>query len=228
MAVETPQERDDAVSVTASALRALAEAGHAAAAASSSDAAFAAFAHAAAMACRADVGVVRALDVDGEHLVVRAVHSGSPALAALFEGLRIRADELADAVPLRAPQLSAALHLPVELGGRLLGSLEVLRAGQPFDEDERLFARIAADQLALALRALGAVASRPGEDGTERALVLAGEALVAGVDESRTPAQVVRLAVEAADAVAAFLWHRVEGESELTASYGQSDVAETE
>ena len=50
--------------------------------------------------------------------------------------------------------------------------------------------------------------------------------MVAGVDESRTPAQVVRLAVEAADAAAAFLWHRVDGEAELAASYGESDAAE--
>src|SRR5437879_831522 len=94
MVVETRQGSGDAASVTASALRALAEAGTVAAASGSSRTALLAFARAAVEACAADVAVVRALDADGVHLTARAVHSASPALAALFEGSRVPAAEL--------------------------------------------------------------------------------------------------------------------------------------
>ena len=94
MAVETRQERGDAGSVTASALRALADAGTSAAVSGSPSLALSAFARAAAQACAADVGVVRALDTDGVHLIARAVHSTSPALATLLEGSRVDVAEL--------------------------------------------------------------------------------------------------------------------------------------
>ena len=108
MAVELRHERGDAVSVTASALRALADAGSAAVASGSSSTALAAFARAAVEACAADVSVVRALDADGEHLTARAVYSASPSLAALLEGSRIPAAELGGVESPRAPHFGAA------------------------------------------------------------------------------------------------------------------------
>ena len=225
MAVETRTQRDQAASVTASTLRTLAEAGHTAGAAPSPEAALNTFARAAAEVCRSDVAIVRVLEADGAQLTVRAVHAASPALAAFLEGSHLSANELTESVPTtRIPELPNALQLPIELGATLLGSLELLRAGEPFDDGERLLARICANELGFALRALGAVVAHPGGEKTEQSLVLAGDALVAGLEDSRTDEQVARLAAEAAGAEASFLWQATEGDPELIASFGDTGV----
>jgi serine phosphatase RsbU (regulator of sigma subunit) len=230
MAVQSRQERDDALSVPAEALRALAAAGHLAVAGESSTEALEAFARAAVAACGADAGVVRLLDADGDGLTARAVHATSPALAAQLEGSRSTVSELDGSA---APSLARALHLDhailcrLEVRGALLGSLEVFRAGIPFVETEQLLAQVAADQLALALRGLAPMSSGRSGAPIDHALVLAGEALAAGADEARTTAQVARLAAEAAAAEASLLWRLVGPDLELAASYGESRAAES-
>jgi serine phosphatase RsbU (regulator of sigma subunit) len=229
MAVQSRQEKTDALSVSVEALRALAAAGRLAVAGGSSTAALQAFAHAAVAACGADAGVVRLLDEDGATLTARAVHATSPALAAQLEGSRIA---LGDLQAGGAPLLARTLHLDhavlttLEVGGVLRGSLEVFRSGLPFLESERLLAQVAADQLALALRGLGVDLALGGAP-PDHSLVLAGEALAAGADEMRTIGQVARLAAGAAGAEASLLWRAVDGDLELAASYGESDAAQS-
>jgi serine phosphatase RsbU (regulator of sigma subunit) len=230
MAVQNPQESTHALAVPAAALRALAAAARSAVAGGSSSEALDAFARAAVAASGADAGVVRLLDADGEGLTARAVHAKSPALAAQLEGSRISTAELTGAL---SPTLARALHLDhavlcaLEVGGVLCGSLEVYRSGLPFIEVEQLLAQLAADQLALAVRGLDGFVPSRGAAETDHSLVLAGEALAAGADETRTMGQVARLAAEAAGAEAALLWRAVGGELVLAASHGTSDAAES-
>src|SRR6266508_2483180 len=68
-------------------------------------------------------------------------------------------------------------------------------------------------------------AARRGSARSDDPLVLAGEALAAGVDEERAPAEIARLAAEASEALAALVW---QGRDDLllTGSYGESPVAE--
>jgi serine phosphatase RsbU (regulator of sigma subunit) len=210
MAVQSRQESPDALAVPAEALRALAAAGRLAVAGGSPSEALEAFVSAAVAACGADAGVVRLLEADGEGLTARAVHATSPAVAAQLEGSRISIAELANG---GSPMLARTLHLdhavmcPLEVAGSLRGSLEVFRVGLPFVETEQLLAQVAADQLALALRGLGVVAGPRGGAAIDHSLVLAGEALAAGAE-------------------AALLWRAVDGELDLVAAYGESNVAQ--
>jgi serine phosphatase RsbU (regulator of sigma subunit) len=109
--------------------------------------------------------------------------------------------------------------LPLLAEGEACGSLELMRSGSPFGNRELQFARLAAAQAGLAIRAFG-------RDGSSRALeaepvlAVAGNALAAAADETRTAEQVTRLAVEATGAVSGLLWRlRPEHELELVASY---------
>jgi serine phosphatase RsbU (regulator of sigma subunit) len=108
--------------------------------------------------------------------------------------------------------------------GRILGSLELARAGPAFSPSERLFVRAAADALAAALRSFGG--TRANGAGPERhALALAGEGLAAGSDERRTSEEIVRLAAEASGAAAAVLWRRSDEEAlTVVAGFGARDV----
>jgi serine phosphatase RsbU (regulator of sigma subunit) len=116
-------------------------------------------------------------------------------------------------------QASAALLVPVRVDGTVSGSLELLRAGDAFDDAELRLARLAAAQVALALRAFG--------DGTPQRraptdLRVVGDALAAGADGSRTAGQLVRFAVEGTHAAAALLWARGEGgQLELVSAAGR-------
>jgi serine phosphatase RsbU (regulator of sigma subunit) len=105
-----------------------------------------------------------------------------------------------------------ALLVPVLARGRLVGSLELVRAAVGFEEIERLAARLAAAQIGAALRTYETDAGADGDGGAARALDLAGEALAASADSIRTPEEIVRLAAEAARARAAVLWRRADAE----------------
>ena len=123
---------------------------------------------------------------------------GLAAPAELGSGRAARpGDELP--APLRrvAEQFGAAgaLQLPVREGNAVVGSLELLRRRDEFDERERSLALAAADEIALARRAFGdgGTATAAGPD----LLGLAGDALAAGSDETRAADQVATLAAEA-------------------------------
>src|SRR2546425_6994599 len=95
-----------------------------------------------------------------------------------------------------------------------------MRAGAPFEDAERRFARLGVGQAALAIRAFPADPDA-GEVATEATLSLVGEALVAGADGLRTADEITRFAVEATGALAGLLWRRgTEGALELVASAG--------
>lgn len=197
-------------------------------------AALGAVAQAAAAAAGAELVVVRTLDPDGAALTAGAVASPSPALVAELEGARLSAaglssgeqdekGDLPEVVRALAERIGAGavLQLPLLLGGRLAGTLELYRRRPSFVAGERLLARLAAAQAALALAAARAavIGTRP-----VLALELAGEGLAATAAGSRTEDDVARLALGAADARAAFLWRPDEsGGLRLVAAAGATD-----
>jgi serine phosphatase RsbU (regulator of sigma subunit) len=218
-------------------LDALAAAGLALASAATLAEALQLVADGAASAVHAEVAIVRT-DVEGRATAV-GVATPSQALAAELARSGFALDELPaheeselgrmPAGVRRAAErahASAALLLPVHVDGRVCGSLELLRGGEAFDDDERRLARLAAAQVSLAFRAFGsAVAS---EDGgrSDNLLEVVGDALAAGADESRTADQLARFAVEGTDAVAALLWRRADenGLELVTSAGGEIDV----
>jgi serine phosphatase RsbU (regulator of sigma subunit) len=216
-----------------SGLDALAEAGLALGLAATLSEALQIVADAASRAVEADVVVARCLDDDESRLNACAVATSSTALAAELEGSRLPIEHvpvaeesdperLPDVVRRAAERVRAAhvVLLPVYVQGRICGSLELMRRRLPFDESERRLARLAAAQAALAIRAFGERVAGQSLD-AETVLGLAGEALAAGADESRTAEQVVRLAAEAVGAVSGLLWRRdADLPLELVTSYG--------
>ena len=224
MAVHGEHAEDAAVD----ALQALADAGPALGSASTLAAAMEAVARAAARATGAEVVVARVVDELGRELTACAVASASAAVAAELEGSRFSAAELPEdeqdelermpeAVRRAASRVraTAVVQIPVRAEHQL-GSLELMRAGVPFDESERRLGRVAAVQAALVIRAFrgnGEAASAIGD--ATRALTIAGEALAAGTDEAAAAEQITRLAADAAGALAGLLWRGDEGRPPL-------------
>jgi serine/threonine-protein kinase RsbW len=105
--------------------------------------------------------------------------------------------------------------------GETLGTIELARAGEPFSSDERLAARLAAAQLALAIRAFepGTYAAELGRTG---AMELASEALVAAVDDEAGAhvAALAQVAARATGAHGALVWLASEGLLEAAAAHG--------
>src|SRR5512146_2521020 len=140
--------------------------------------ALAALAEAAGRATGADLAIVRVLDPSGEALVARAVAPPASALAAELEGSRV---PLADvpgefvaeheglpAATRRAAEhmrAGAALFVPAQAADRLVGSVELLRAGEAFGAGELAVARLAASQLAVAVAMLRPETRSGQEDG---------------------------------------------------------------
>jgi serine phosphatase RsbU (regulator of sigma subunit) len=196
----------------------------------SSDPGLRALARAVALGTGAELVIAR-VAVNGNGLVARAVHSDSAALAAELEGTRMPLEDagldeldLPDA-PTDSSAPAAVRHaaaragapiawfVPVAPDGEVVGVLELYRSGLPFGPDEQALARAAAAHLALALR-LDTGANGHAELSLAQ-LELLGEALAAGADESEAAEQIVRVAVEAAEAAGALLW-RIEPESAPT------------
>jgi serine phosphatase RsbU (regulator of sigma subunit) len=214
-------------------LDALAEAGLALGLAGSLAEALQTVAEAAARAVGAEVVVVRVADEARTSLNACAVATSSAAVGAELEGSRLPFTEVPEhevSNPERLPEsvrraaervrASAVLLLPVQVDGRIEGSVELMRAGEPFDDAERRLARLAAGQAALAIRAFEGGASG-GEVDAEATLGLAGEALAAGADGLRTAEEITRFATEATGALAGLLWRRgPEGVPQLAASIG--------
>ncbi len=184
----------------------------------------------------ADLVVARLVDEPGTGLIARAVHAPSASLRAELEGSRIGPDavlseerdeptELPRPLVLAAEQLApaAVLQLPVRDGSAVVGSLELMRRRGAFDGRQRLLARAAAAEIALARRAYG------DGDGTQVSapdlLALAGDALAAGSDESRAADQVAALAAEATGAVACLVWRYAADEPLLAALSGSGATA---
>src|SRR5262249_35576838 len=171
----------------------------------------------AAGAAHADVAIARS-DVDGR-AVALGVATVSQALAAELARSGFALDDVPrrdESELARMPTVvqrtarrvgaSAVLLLPVHLDGRIGGSLELFRAGEPFDDGEVRLARLAVGQASLAVRAFGGDASAADAARADNMLALAGDALAAGADDSRTAAELARFAVEGTGAIAALLW----------------------
>src|SRR5439155_14556912 len=172
---------------------------------------------AAARATGADVAIVRVLDPVGGMLKTRAVWASSATVAAELEGTRFPAAELPREEAVDAARLPRAVRraaepagaravpqVPVALDERPLASLELLRSRERFSAQERVFARLVAYQIGLAVRAFGTGRGNESSPGNG-VLEVAGEALAAGLDEARTADQVIRLAVDATGASAGLL-----------------------
>src|SRR4051812_34588291 len=221
--------------LTESGLQALARAGPAVGDARNLSEALQILAEATGFATGAEIVIMRV--ADEASLVTCAVVTDSAAVAAELEGSRLALEdvpELEESALERLPEgvrraaervhAGAAVLIPVHLDGRVQGSLELMRTETPFAEQELRFARIAAGQAGLVIRAF----ARPaGEADSEAVLGVAGEALAAGGDELRTAEQVTRLATDATAALAGLLWRRgPEAELELIASVGALAGAE--
>jgi serine phosphatase RsbU (regulator of sigma subunit) len=205
------------VRVPAPSLAVLVRAISAAAAATSPSAALRVLAEAARTVSSAQVAVIRAPDADEERLEAVAV-AAPQTVAAELEGSLLPAVELPEGLLedlARAPAAtrrladrvgaSSLLLVPVRADG-IAVSLELFRAGDPFDADQRLAAELCAAQITFVLRAFAAggdaaLLARP-------ALELAGEALAAALHEQDAAAEVVRLAAGVVGASAAILWEK--------------------
>jgi GAF domain-containing protein len=202
------------------ALGALAAAGRHIAGETSLDGALNALAEAAATAAGAEVAVVRVIDETSRSLRARAISARSETVAAELVGsrfslLELPVEETADPslVPEQVRAGAARVHadslllLPVWAEGRPLASLELMRAGDAFGEEEVAIARLAAAQLGLVLLALrGANGAEDRSLSVDRSLALAGDALAAGYDLGRIGDQIVRLAITGTGAAGARLW----------------------
>ncbi|MFL5967383.1 MAG: hypothetical protein ACJ747_12610, partial [Gaiellaceae bacterium] len=182
---ETAGGASDRIAV---ALGVLADAGAAVAAAPTLATALQRLADAIAAVVAADLVVIRVRD--GDDLSACAVASRSTAVAAELEATRVPAADLqrfgADgAESLSPPTRRAAVRLRAEhafvlpVGGEehTAGSIEVARAGDPFDDSDRRLVTLAAAQTTLAIRALGV--DEGVDAGADSILSLAGDALVA-------------------------------------------------
>ncbi len=195
------------------ALELLAEAGFAAAASESPVDGLEAVAAAVLRATAADVAVLRAIDSASDCAVAAAVASDSPAITAELTGTSFPAAELGldelddlsrmpDAVAAAAKRIGARTVLQVPIRH---GCLELYRESGPFTSAERALARLAAAQAALVIRRF---AEKNGCEEEAGALALAGDALVATMDQTDVAVHVTRLACRVTGASAALLWSR--------------------
>jgi serine phosphatase RsbU (regulator of sigma subunit) len=174
-------------------------------------------AEAVAEAAGADIAVVRVRSDDGACLAAHAIAPPDSALAAELEGTRIPLDEVPAVVvsePAELPVVTrrtaegtgadAVLFVPAHAGGELVGSVELLRAGEAFSAADQAFAALAAAQLAVAVHR--ADDPRRQDELPGGVLELAGAALAAGADEQRAGQEIVRVAAHATRALGAALW----------------------
>jgi serine phosphatase RsbU (regulator of sigma subunit) len=229
MAVEP--ERSERAGLDPGALEALADAGRAAARGARLGDVLRAVVRAAAGLTGADVVLARIVDADRRELVVRAVAGPSAALAVELEGGRLPLDELPrgevglgeapEPVARLAERLGAesVLVVPVIVGEKVHGSVELLRLQGGFDESARTAARLVAAQVGLAARAFG---TDEREDGSpESPLRVAADAFAAGSDTAHSSTHVLRLAIELSGAEEAALWRLApDGRPELDAAVG--------
>jgi serine phosphatase RsbU (regulator of sigma subunit) len=226
------------VELSPSGLEALAESGLALGLAGSLPEALQTVAEGLSQAVGADAVVARVSEESNRSLNACAVATRSAAVAAELEGSRLPLEEVPEAEESDLERLPEAVRraaervrasevvlLPVHVDGQLRGSLELMRSQRPFDEGERRLARLAAGQAGLAIRAFAGDRAGGRTHDPQGVLSVAGDALAAGADESRTAAEVARLAVEAAGAISGLLW-RIEPEQalDLVATYHSDGI----
>jgi serine phosphatase RsbU (regulator of sigma subunit) len=188
-----------ALEALAGALRRLAEGG-------SLDETLEAIAEATAAAVPTEAVVVRVLDESDRWLEARAVSASSTSVAAELQGSRTAAFADGDALRSAGQRLGfdVALGVPIAVGERELGRLELFRHAQSFASEEETLVRLAAGHAALALAGLGGngSSSLPARE----LLRLGGDALATGLDEQRTADEIARLAAQGSGAERAVVW----------------------
>jgi serine phosphatase RsbU (regulator of sigma subunit) len=152
-------------------------------------------------------------------LAARAVWAASGALAAEVEGLRAPSAEAAARLARsRVGGDVVGLTVPVEAVASM-GSLELVRHGDPFDRDSVRVASLAADLASAAVQLCDARRSSDRE--TVGPLVVAGDALAAVADADGAGGRLARLAAVAAGADGSLVW-RLRGESlEIAGRHGR-------
>ena len=186
-------------------------------------------ARAACSATGAEAAILRVRDGDG--LVVRAIAAATGSLPAELHGARIALADVPEveeagfaALPDQTRAVAGragatvALVVPIDVGGRTEGLLELVRAGEDFDDQQRIAARLAAGLAAAALRILR------DEDrvGARRELLeVAGDALAAAADADTVADPIARLVARASGAADVWLW-AADGDSlALAATHGE-------
>jgi serine phosphatase RsbU (regulator of sigma subunit) len=154
-------------------------------------------------------------------LAARAVWAASGALTAEIEGLRAPSAEAAARLARsRVGGDVAGLTVPVEAGASM-GSLELVRRGDPFDRDAVRVASLAGDLASLAVQLCED--SRSSGRETVGALAVAGDALAAVADAEGAAGRLARLAAVAAGAEGSLVW-QLRGETlEVAGRHGQID-----
>ena len=190
-----------ALAALTSALRRLAEG-------SPLDDALETIAEAAAAAVSAEVVVVRVLDESRRSLEARAVSASSTSIAAELQGSRVAPYEDGDVLRSTGYRLglSVSLALPIALGDRALGRLELFRRAQPFTAEEEAIGQLAAEHAAVALAGLGGNGKQASPLRARELLRLGGDALATGLDEQRTAEEIARLAAQGSGAEGAVVW----------------------
>jgi serine phosphatase RsbU (regulator of sigma subunit) len=213
-------------------VEALAEAAAGAAGAPDLRSALELLARAACAAVAADAVVVRLVDDEGR-LEARTFAPADSALGAELAATRVSADDVARGLlsePARraAARVRAAgtLALPAVVRDRIVGSIEAVRIGFDFDEQDRRLGELAAAELALAVRGHAPDVATSATSMRGRMLGLAGDALATAGDVDRAAMQAVRIAVEAAGARAGALWrHGPDGAPSLGSAQGLDEAA---
>ena len=119
--------------------------------------------------------------------------------------------------------LEHGLVVPVVAGDEVLGSLELIDQDE-LDDVAAAAARLAAAQVALAIRAYGGSAQPQRERAATRCCARPGEGLAAGADAEHAEGRVLRLGLELTGAEGAVLW-RLEGDgrAERGAAVGRTE-----
>ena len=158
---------------------------------------------AAAQGAGAELAAIWLPGPDGT-LVGQAVWASSRALAAEVEELRAESVEAASlVVRARLGHAAVGLTIPLDVDGRL-GSLELVRRGEPFEREAVRVASLAADLTSLATRICAN--GRAGDGDARGAIEIAGEALAAVADDDGAAARIARLATAVAGADGALVW----------------------
>jgi serine phosphatase RsbU (regulator of sigma subunit) len=190
---------------------------------SSVDEALRAIVEGTAAAVSAEVVVLRMLDESTGILEARAVAASSTAVTAELQGSRTLPESTAGASLSTGERLGLAVsfEVPIALGERELGRLELLRHKPPFTADEQAVARLAADHATVALSGIGGNGSSASPLPPRELLRLGGDALATGLDEGRTAEQIARLAAEGAGAESAIVWRLDEDlQPQVAGSFG--------
>jgi serine phosphatase RsbU (regulator of sigma subunit) len=177
-------------------------------------------AESAARGAGAEVAVIWLPGPDAE-LVGEAVWASARTLAAELEELR--ADSVEHAARIvrgRLGESAVGLTVPLDVGGRV-GSLELVRHGEPFGRDAVRVASLAADLASLAerLHGDGRTASADGLGAVD----VAGEALAAVADDAGAASRLARLAATAAGADGALVWRLRPDGLQVDGRYGPID-----